>query len=505
MLACCILAAAVALGISLLQTKMYTATASLLFREPGFSSELFGGTTTGTPATDAREAATNLNLVRLVAVDELAANALGGEYTGDELREKLSISSENESNVVSIAATDSDPEVASEIANTFAETYETFRRQADRRKVANAVTLVQKRLARLTKGERRSPIGESLANQASRLQTLKSLQTGNAELVQRATVPTSASSPKPVRNTVAAGIIGLLVGFAIAVLLERADRRLRRPDDFVAAFGIPLLTAVPESAALEETAQQPGAGGKPLGMQELQAFQMLRTRLRYFNVDKEVKVVMITSSSPGDGKSTTAWETASTAALLGTKALLIEAEFHRPTVASRHKLRPSPGLSELLTRQSEREGVTQSLTITDAFGHSNPLEVITAGTRPPNPTELVESQQMKQLLDAVREEYELVVLDAPPALLAPDAIPLTRLVDGVVVVGRVDHTTRDEARRLMDQLSKLGAPTLGVVANRLSRRKSGGYGYYGYYGDAPEAGEDDSGKNGSYSSAADRK
>jgi succinoglycan biosynthesis transport protein ExoP len=483
---CCVLAAVVALGLSLLATKMYTATASLLFREPTFTSELFGtGSSGGSGAgTNEREAATNLSLVRLKAVDDLASERIDGAISSTDFRDKISISSSNKSEVVAIRATDSDPATAQKIANTFAATYVTFRQKADRAKVANARELVESRLNGLSPGERKTPIGKALANQVSRLQTLQALQTGNAEIVQHADLPTTASSPKPVRNTIAAALVGLLLGLAAAFLLERLDRRLRNVDEFEDAYGMPVLTAIPDNKGLNsEKAEDSGAA---VALPHSQAFQMLRTRLRYFNVDRDIRVVLVTSAAPGDGKSTTAWETAATAAASGTRALLIEAEFHRPTVATRHKLRPVPGLAEVLTHQSGLEDVAQNLPLA---GGERGLDVITAGSRPPNPTELLESQQMQNLLTAARERYDFVVIDCPPVLVVPDPIPLMKFVDGVIVIGSINKTTRDEARRLSDQLRKLHAPTLGVVANRVRHStRRGGYGDYYYYGDASSNG-----------------
>jgi succinoglycan biosynthesis transport protein ExoP len=487
---CCVVAGAIALGLSLIQTKEYSATASLLFREPDFSNELFGVNTQESSGNGDRQAATNVKLFSLPAIDELAVRHLKGNITASGLQEKVSISSDSSSDVVSVTVTDSNPAFARKAANTFATTYISFRRDADRRKIKNALVLVEKRLGDLGSSSKHSPSGEALANQASRLQTLKALQTGNAELVQHADLPTSPSSPTTVRNTLAAAVIGLLLGIAVAILLERMDRRLRHIEEFEEVFKMPVLTAVPESKAISAEAAQ--ANGGPMAP-ESAAFQMLRTRLRYFNVDRSVKVVLVTSAAPGDGKSTTAWETAANAALMGEKALLIEAEFHRPTVASRHKLKPLPGLSELLTHQHGFADVKQSVVVGARGNQTIDLDVITAGAKPPTASTLVESDQMRQLLAQVRGEYDFVMLDTPPLLVVPDAIPLTRMVDGVIVIGCSGKTSRDEAHRLQEQLLKLDAPVLGVVANRFSRRGrgSGGYGYYYAYGDSDQKEETD--------------
>ena len=484
----------IALVFSLAQTKQYTATASLLFRNPGYSSELFGTTsTTASSASNEREATTNVALLRLPAISKLTAEHLEGNLSGKEIESKITVSGTNKSEVVSVSATSDDPEQAQELANAFAFTYVKFRREADQGQVATARERVDQRLDKLSKAERKSPIGESLANQSSRLQTLQALQTGNAEVVQTADRPTSPSSPKPVRNTIAALAIGLLLGVAIALLLERLDKRLRSVDDFEEAFGLPVLTAIPESRSMGSLAE---AGGDDDELQangsvpvpEAQAFQMLRARLRYFNVDRSIKTVLVTSGAPGDGKSTVAWEMAAISAVSDVKVLLIEAEFYRPTVAARYKAKATPGLSELLTHQTPLEDVIQSVPVAGGWGSGRgSVDVITAGMTPPNPIELLESQQMKQLLATASSNYDVVVLDTPPVLRVADAIPLMSLVDGVIVVGCLNKTSREEARKLRDEMARLSAPGLGVVANRVRRRGGDSYAYDYYTAGRPES------------------
>ncbi len=211
---------------------------------------------------------------------------------------------------------------------------------------------------------------------------------------------------------------------------------------------------------------------------------MLRTRLRYFNVDREIKVVLATSAAPDDGKSTISWNLAAIAADPETKAILVEADFRRPTAARRHDLAPSPGLAELLTHQANLDSSIQKLSVRQvslAATHGAEMDVITSGSPPPSPAELLGSDEMKNLVADLRSRYDLVVIDAPPILVIADPIPLTGLVDGVIVVARLNKTTTDQAEALRSQLEKLAAPVLGVVANRA--KSVGGYGYgYCYRG-----------------------
>lgn len=477
---CVVLVAGAALALSLLQTKEYSATASLLFRDPGFDQRLFGSQTFSTQD-PAREAATNLNLVSLDAVADLTADKLDlSDLDGDDVSEMVSVETRGASDVISVTATNPDPESAAAIANAFAQSYVQFRRDADRKKISDAIDLVEREYRSLNSSSKRSDEGETLQKQVGRLQALGALQTGNAEIVQTAEPPESPSIPKTGQNLTIGIFLGLLLGIAMALLMERFDRRLREPSDLEDVFQLPLLASIPESSALLFGAD-PTVATRELPQVEAEAFQMLRARLRYFNVDREVKVVLATSAAPDDGKSTTSWNLAAIAAETGSSAILVEADFRRPTAARRHQLAPAPGLAELLTHQASIDSVIQHLPVGAGIlggGIGANLDVITSGSPPPSPADLLGSEEMKLLLRTLAERYDMVIVDAPPILVIADPIPLTGMVDGVIVVARLNKTTTDQAESLRQQLENLGAPVLGVVANRVRGGSGYGYGYY---------------------------
>jgi capsular exopolysaccharide synthesis family protein len=167
------------------------------------------------------------------------------------------------------------------------------------------------------------------------------------------------------------------------------------------------------------------------------------------------------------------------AAAIGGKGrvLLIEADLRKPTLARRYHLSPVPGLSELLTHNIEVEEAVQSLSLPSWWNGSRPLEVIVAGEVPPNPSELLESRRMSELLTDLGSVYDFVVVDTPPVAVVSDAMPIVGSVDGVIVVSWIGVSTRDGAIHLKRDLESLRAPTLGVVVNRV---KAGAEGYYGY-------------------------
>jgi capsular exopolysaccharide synthesis family protein len=476
---CTILVTAATLVFSLSQQKLYSASAGLLFRDAQLDQKLFGSSTLPPSSDPSREAATNVNLVNLEAIAQRTAAALGGGATAVSVAGKISVAAEGQSNIVQVTATDPQPAVAAQIADTYARQFIAFRRDADRAKVAGAQQLVQSQLNRLAQsGQAATANYAQLQNRAEGLGILASLQTGNAELVQPAQTPTSPSSPQTRRNVMVAFVVGLLLGVALALLLDRLDRRIKDVAELEEIYGLPVLCDVPESPALNSE-----RGGDLPGFAVAESFRMLRARLRYFNVDRELRSVLVTSVGPAEGKTTVAQNLAAAAASTATtRVLLLEADLRRPRLAGKLDLPATPGLAEVLTHGLSLDEVVHRLTLADSLGgrDDKTLDVIVAGINPPNPAELLESEKMGDLLDRLTAIYDLVIIDTPPAGLIADAIPLMSRVGGVVIVSSVGRSNRDGARRFREQLTQLDAPVLGVIANRLKQKR--GAGYYGGYG-----------------------
>ncbi len=458
------------------QQKQYSASASLLFRDPHFDQRLFGSDFWET--TDpVREAATNFKLVSLRVVADRTARMLGLGLTGRQVSEKVKIAPEGQADVVSVTATDPDPRLAASLANTFVAEFVAFRRDADRAKLHEAEQRIQQQIQALPPAERDSQRGRSLRDRREQLEVLASLQTGNAELVQPASVPTSPSAPRTLRNTAVGGFLGLILAGLLTLLLERLDRRLRDVTDVEEAFECPILGAIPESRQLERSEREREAPWRLPG-RETEAFLMLRASLRYFNVSHEIKSVLITSAAPGDGKTTISYNLAAVATLAGDRALLIESDLRHPNLARRCGVTPNGGLSEVLAGELSLPEATVRVPISRDGERSNgsAMDVLFAGGIPPNPVDLIESTQMHALLVQAVHRYDLVVIDTPPTSIVSDAIPLVNRVDGVIAVTRLKKSTRDSTRHLRTQLDQLGARLLGVVINGVASHT----GYYGY-------------------------
>jgi capsular exopolysaccharide synthesis family protein len=460
LLLCVLLVPAAALAFSLTQEKQYTASASLLFRDPAFDQKLFGSSLAEEGGDEQREAATNLRLLSLDEVAKRTAAALNSPNvkTGDVLA-SVEVTPEGESDIIGIEAVDPSPAFAAQMANTFAREYISFRRDADRAKVREAQTLVQRRLDGLSPDERTAAEGRELAKRSRELEILASLQTGKAELVQAASAPDSPSSPKTSRNLAVAIFLGLLLGVGLVLLREQLDRRLKDMGDAESVFDLPVLASIPESRSISKADRHAGV----VAGSEAEAFLMLRANLRYFNVDRELRSILVTSAAPQDGKTTVSWNMAVAEARAGQRVLFIEADLRRPTLSEVLAVPSSRGLSLVLAGAVDAK---------DALQHAQGVDVLLAGPLPPNPAELLESQRMRQLVHWAEQNYDRVIIDTPPAAVVADAIPLMNRVSGVVVVVRLGRSRRDAAEHLREQLANIEAPVLGVVVNGAPARTS---------------------------------
>ena len=302
-----------------------------------------------------------------------------------------------------------------------------------------------------------------------------------ATIVDSASLPETPVSPDPVRNLGVAAVLGLLLGFGVAVLTELLDTTLKSNSDVARVTG---------NAVMGTITFDPGAVKHPLVTDlgtrapRVEAFRVLRTNLQFVDVDRDSKVFVVTSSVPAEGKTTTALNLAITLAQAGQKVLLLEGDLRRPRIAEYLNLEGTVGLTTVLVGRIELDDAIQE--------HATPnLSVLTSGAVPPNPSELLQSHAMMDVLKDLRDRYDLVIIDAPPLLPVTDAALLTAESDRALLVVRHGRTTRDQLRHAMDRLRGVDGRALGVVLNMTPGAGAGGFGYGGEYkhgyGEPPKA------------------
>ena len=465
---CVLLTGAVAFGISKAQRKQYTATAQVLFRDAELDQEAAGlevvNQTNQQPETD-----TNLKLATLPRVATETAAALGHGLTQEQVSAAVAVGEDSDTDLASITATWTSPLFAARLANAYAQNVITDRQRADAGYYSSALRAVELQYNALTPAQRNGVEGADLEDRANSLQILSQLQSDEVQLEQVATAPTGPSAPRVIRNTALGLVLGLLIGLAAAFVLQRLDRRLREPSDLEDVYGVPLLGVVPESPALRQGQGLPDHS-RELPGKEAEIFGLLRAHVRYFNVDRDLRTVVIVSAAPGDGKSTVARGLAIATATLGSRVLFLEADLRRPMAAHYFGVERGPGVSEVLVGRETLAGAAQRVEFGSRKGAAIDLDVLVAGdVLPPSPPQVIESQAMAALLAEARETYDLVVIDTPPLVLLPDAFPLLKRADGVLIVSRLGENRRDIASRLRETLASVEAPVIGVIANGYKR------------------------------------
>ncbi len=480
-LATALLTTALVVALSLSQVKQYTATANLLF---GTASD--NVLDTGGYEDRNRLAATNEQLLELDIVAQATSERLRGRVTPREVSEAVSVIADPSADVVEVEATTPDPKLSADIATEYSRAFKAFRQTSAREQIADAIALARQGQAAMTREEQLGPEGEALRQQINQLQTARYSQTGGVEVVQEAMAPTTPSSPKPLRNGVLGLILGGVLGFAIAALLDRSDRAIRSIEELERRSGWPVLARIPSSRPLSR--------GGSLGPRsaEAEAFRMLRASLRYFSVDSELRTLLITSARSGEGKSTTSRRLADTMASMGDEVVLIEADMHRGGHQGSIAGGDNQGLSGYLIGAS-LDDVLIDVPVEAADGNRS-VTLLPSGPLPPNPTELLESERMHQLMDALQDRFDIVIIDSPPLPVLSDSLTLLEHVSGILVVAAVGVTTDEDIEDVFRLTSLHGRAVLGMVANfapAVDRLK--GY-YYGEPQKSHRRGSADSGE-----------
>jgi capsular exopolysaccharide synthesis family protein len=294
--------------------------------------------------------------------------------------------------------------------------------------------------------------------------------TARVEVVSGPTLNPNPVSPQPTRNLGLGLILGLLVGCGAALLRSALDVTIATAEQLRQLVGSSVLASIPLDT---------GVKSSPLVMPDnpnsafAEAVRHLRTNLRYVDVDKELRVIVVTSSIESEGKTTTAVNLAVAFAQAGHRVLLIEADLRRPKVAQYLGIEGAVGLSNVLAGLAEYDDVVQP------WGRHG-LQVLPGGFVPPNPSELLGSKAMAELLRRQRERFDVVLIDAPPLLPVTDAAIVSTLADGAVLVVRHGSTSRSRVLQAATSLRTIGARLLGTALTMTPVTRGSGYYTYQY-------------------------
>ncbi|MGA9768299.1 MAG: polysaccharide biosynthesis tyrosine autokinase [Blastocatellia bacterium] len=340
-------------------------------------------------------------------------------------------------------------------------------------------------------------IYQDYLNKTNQAEAQKVEQQNNLRIIEAAEVPGSPVSPRRMFTIMVAFMLSTGVGFGLAFFLEYLDNTIKTVEDVSRYAQLPALSVIPATAG--SAARRLGAKGKrALGAtaggtnQEImnsqlvsldtrssaaEAYRVLRTSVLLSAAGQPPKTILVTSGQPGEGKTTTAINTAISLSQLGASVLIIDCDLRRPTTHKVLGVDHIQGLSTYLSRSDVTlDEVIQKLPIEN-------LSLLPCGPIPPNPAELIISDRMKEMLKELTDRYDHIIIDSPPLINVTDPVILSTMVDGVILVVHGGKSTRDIVRRARQELSTVGAKIFGVVLNNVDLRREGydSYYYYRYY------------------------
>lgn len=418
-------------GWTLTQPRQYTADASAIVTT-GASADI-GSALVGDNYAKSR-VRSYLNIAESRQVAGYAAERLGLQSSLDSLIARVNVSNPSDTAVLQVAATWTSPEGARDLAEAW----------------------IQGMIDYVSVLENDSTAPGASTESIVRLQSLDS-----------AVLPGAPSSPN-VRLALALGVlVGLALGIAYAVLRSILDRRVRDTAAIERETGLPVLGMLPSSKLLETSDRRipnPTLDATRASDHRLEeSLRELRTNLQFMNVDDPPRVLVVTSSLPGEGKSTVAANLAVTLAESEQRVVLVDGDLRRPTVASSFGVLSDVGLTDVLVGRVALDDALQP------YGRSRRLWLLAAGSIPPNPSELLGSRLMGQLLAELSREA-IVIIDAPPLLPVTDAAILTARTDGALLVASSGRTTFEGLGRAIAALERVQGRPLGVILNRVPLR-----------------------------------
>ncbi|MPZ47974.1 MAG: polysaccharide biosynthesis tyrosine autokinase [Dehalococcoidia bacterium] len=421
-----LLAAGIAFAISKQMTPIYTTSSTLLVNQ----TQNPGVVQYNDILTSERLTNTYAQLIERQPVLAEVTRLLSLPMTEDGLADKISVATVRNTQLLRITVEDPDPQLASMIANSTAQAF---------------IDDNSRSLGR----------------------------PGTVTIAEEARVPKSPSKPDTRLNTMLAGMLGLMVVGGIALLLEYLDDTIKASEETEPAIGLPTLGTVQRMKRVKGTAVallEPGWSD---------AYLQLRTNIHFAGVGTRLKSILVTSCSPGEGKSTTASGLAAVLAQAGERVILVDTDLRRPTLHTVFGLPNSFGLTGLLL--SDAYDPAPALV---ESGLKN-LQVLPSGPLPANPADLLMSDNMARIITNLQQRADYVIFDSPPVLAVTDASILASRTDGTILVAEAGSTRTHSVVHAIQDLSKSQARLVGLVVNKARTHRAGYYGNYHYgYGKA---------------------
>jgi len=446
--------------------KTYASTASVAFQS-GTPSQAALQVSSGSTEPQ-REANTEVLLAHSRAVAEGVRTELHLTSDPSSLLGEVEVEAAPNANVLNLIATTSSPTFSARLANAFAVQYIAFRVKSQLSGIETAQTRLQQQIASLPAN---SPEKVALEGDVQKLNALRAVAGGGASVIGLAG-PGKLVGKTLTTTLILSLVIGLALAFAVVFMLESLDRRIKTLEEFERLYRLPVLSAIPQTGFRTRRAADRG--------ELLEPYRILRSALDFAAVTREIGTLMLTSAVAGEGKTTVAVDLSHTIALAGRRVVLVELDLRRPTFSEHFGLDPREGLTTALT--SDRP--VSELLIQPLVGVPN-LSVLPAGRIPFNPSELLGSPAIAEIIAELSRDGTMVIVDAPPLNPVADAHVLLNnpSIHAAILIARLGRTTRDDVSRARRVLDHHIVEPVGVVVTGI--REVGEYGYESYRGEQP--------------------
>ena len=462
----------VILVLSLHAQKQYTATSEVLVKPSNLPAVISPSQAQPTDSTTlGRIQSDDASLVTSTTIGAAVKSMLNSRESVADLLDEVQANVNSSNDLIAISVVDPSPARAAAKANAFATALVNYLTQSAQAQLVSGQAKLQSELAKLSPT---NPSRTALQQGLEQVVALEAVTNGGVQTVQQATPPTSPSSPRVKRNAIIGLAVGILLGLALAFLLDLFDRRIKSAEELERLYTLPALTSVPLGRR---------AAGERQPHVDLEPFRILRDALGYVSLRERARVILVTSAVSGEGKTWAASGLARAMAIAGRSTVLIEADVHRPALKRELGLRSDRrGLMNVLVEERNPVDLVQPTSVLPS------LSVLSSGPFTPNSAELLRLPAMGRVLDELAEAFDFVVIDGPPLLPVADAQVLLQnpAIDVVLIVARPYLTTREHIRATKALLRRHPEKGFGLVINAVRERT--GYYYDSYHGRSDEDG-----------------
>jgi polysaccharide biosynthesis transport protein len=469
-----LLGLAVSLAISLSEAKQYAASAQVLV-QPSSQASALGTTQQPVTTTDVQ---TMQQLVTSAPVASAVRRELGSAppVTAAEVAQ---------TNVIAITAVAATPARAARTANAYADAFVTYQQQAALASLTQAeaqlrdqIGVIGRQIQQLRRTPNTGAQQTALANQQAVLsEQLTQMQvdsvgeTGGLTVVTTAQPPSSPSSPKPAEDALLGLAAGLILGLAAGFVRDGLDDAVATKEAAEEHAGAPVLAAIPMVMSWKRRDQPLVVSlARPMSP-TAEAYRSLRTSLQFLRQERDLRTILVTGPAAAEGKTTTLANLGATFAQAGQRVVLVSCDLRKPRLGQFFGIDERLGLTTAILGERRVEELLHAVP-----GTSN-LWLLASGPLPPNPAELVNGQRIQEVFSALRQMFDLVLIDSPPVLPVTDAVLLAKDADATLLVVAAGRTRRGDLQRAAERLTQVNSAVVGVVLNETSRQTVG-YGEY---------------------------